>query len=82
MVPDNVHLGNLTPDVGADGKLTLALHVKARSIADVTEFIKRLEESPVFENVVVSVEEKKDPAISNDVDVTLTAVYYPQKDVR
>ena len=82
MVPDNVHLGNLTPNVGADGKLTLALSVKARSIADVTVFIKRLEESPVFENVIVTVEEKKDPAVSNDVDVTLTAVYYPQKDVR
>ena len=82
MVPDNVHLTNLTPHVGVDGKLTLSLDVKARSIADVTVFIKRLEQSPVFENVIVSAEEKKDPTISNDVDITLTAVYYPEKEVR
>jgi hypothetical protein len=82
MVPDNVHLMNLTPHVGADGKLMLSLGVKARSIADVTVFIKRLEQSPVFENVIVSAEEKKDPTTSSDVDITLTAVYYPEKEVR
>jgi Tfp pilus assembly protein PilN len=82
MVPDNVRLMNLTPNVGADGKMTLSLNVKARSIADVTMFIKRLEQSPLFENVVVSVEEKKEPTVSSDVDITLKAVYYPQGDVR
>lgn len=82
MVPDNVHLMNLTPHVGADGKLMLSLGVKARSIADVTVFIKRLEQSPVFENVIVSAEEKKDPTTSSDVEITLTAVYYPEKEVR
>jgi hypothetical protein len=82
MVPDSVHLANLTPNVGANGKLTLSLGVKARSIADVTVFIKRLEQSPVFENVIVSAEEKKEPTVSSDVDITLTAVYYPEKEVR
>lgn len=82
MVPDNVHLSNLTPDIGADGSIKLRLGVKAKSIADVTVFIKRLEQSPVFENVVVSAEEKKEPTISSDVDIQLTAVYYPQRDIR
>jgi Tfp pilus assembly protein PilN len=82
MVPDNVHLMNLSPNVGQDGKLRLSLGVRARSIADVTVFIKRLEQSPVFENVIVSAEEKKDPTTASDVDITLTAVYYPEKDVR
>ena len=82
MVPDNVHLMNLSPRVGTDGKWTLSLGVRARSIADVTVFIKRLEQSPVFENVIVSAEEKKDPTTSTDVDINLTAVYYPDKDVR
>lgn len=82
MVPDNVHLVSLAPNVGVDGKLTLGLAVKAKSIADVTVFIKRLEQSPVFEGVIVSAEEKKDPAVSSDVDINLTAVYHPERDVK
>lgn len=82
MIPDNVHLSSLSPNVGADGKLTLNLAVKAKSIADVTVFIRRLEQSPVFEKVIVSAEEKKDPTVSSDVDINLTAVYYPERDVR
>ncbi|HEY2380131.1 MAG TPA: PilN domain-containing protein [Terriglobia bacterium] len=82
MVPDNVHLSNLTPNIGGDGSIILHLGVKAKTVADVTVFIKRLEQSPVFENVVVSAEEKKEPSLSSDVDITLAAVYYPQRDVR
>lgn len=82
LVPDNVHLTDLTPDVAANGKITLHLAVQARSIADVTVFIKRVEMSPEFENVIVMVEQKNESSASNDVNVTLTAVYYPQRDVR
>jgi Tfp pilus assembly protein PilN len=82
LVPDNVHLINLTPDVGASGGITLHLSVQARSIADVTVFIKRVETSPMFENVIVMAEQKNEQAASNDVNVTLTAVYFPQRDVR
>src|SRR2546422_6770745 len=35
LVPDNVHLTSLTPDIGANGAVTLHLGVQARSIADV-----------------------------------------------
>src|SRR5262249_13001469 len=87
MVPDSVHLTNLTPDIAANGAVTLHLSVTARSIADVTVFIKRVEMSTVFENVIVmaeqKVEQKNEPvAASNDVNVTLTAIYYPQKENR
>lgn len=81
-MPDNVHLTNLTPDVGASGGITLHLGIQARSIADVTVFIKRVEMSPMFENVIVMAEQKNEQAASNDVNVTLTAVYFPQRDVR
>jgi hypothetical protein len=82
MVPENVHLTNLTPDIAANGSVTLHLGVQARSIADVTVFIKRVEMSPLFENVIVMAEQKGEQPVSKDVFVTLTAIYYPQKDVR
>jgi hypothetical protein len=90
MVPDNVHLTNLTPDIGVNGGITLHLGVQARSIADVTVFIKRIEMSPVLENVIVMAEQKNEPtgsqknepSVSNEVNVTLTAIYYPQRDTR
>jgi Tfp pilus assembly protein PilN len=82
MVPQNVHLTNLTPDIGANGDVTLRLGVRARSIADMTQFIERVEHSPLFENVMVAVEEKKDPVTAIEVDVTLSAIYHPQRDTR
>ena len=82
MVPQNVHFTNLTPDVGANGAVTLRLSARARSIADMTQFIERVEQSPLFEHVMVAVEEKKDPLTATDVDVTLSAIYYPQRDTR
>jgi Tfp pilus assembly protein PilN len=82
MVPDNVHLTSLAPDIGGDGAVTLRLQVRARSIGDVTEFVNRVETSPLFEYVSVTVEEKKDPKARTDVDVTLSAVYHPPGDAR
>ena len=85
MVPDNVHLTNLTPEIAANGGITLHLGVQARSIADVTAFIKRIETSPVFENVIVMAEQKNETSVSNvsnEVTVTLTAIYYPQRENR
>ena len=82
IVPDNVHLVNLSPNIEKDGGITLRLVVKARSVSDVTVFVKRLEMSPVFEHVVLSAEQKSDPTVAGDVELTLTAIYYPQRDVR
>jgi Tfp pilus assembly protein PilN len=82
MVPENVHLTNLTPDVAPDGTITLNLDVRARSIADVTMLLKRVEDSPLFENVRVAAEEKRDTNVSTDVDLTLSAIYFPQRDTR
>src|SRR5215831_8975155 len=83
IVPENVHFTNLTPNIGPNGTVTLSLGVRARSIADVTEFVRRVEKSPLFENVIVTLEEKvdetKDLAVDNDVNVTLSTVYYPQR---
>jgi len=86
MIPENVHFTNLTPSIAPDGGVTLSLGVRARSMGDMTKFVRRLEESPQFEHVNVQVEEKlgqeKQTAVSSDLDVTLTTVYYPQRDTQ
>jgi Fimbrial assembly protein (PilN) len=84
IVPENVHFTSLAPNIDADGGVTLSLGVRARSMGDMTQFVRRLEDSPLFENVVVRVEEKidqaKGAAAKSDLEVTLSTVYYPQKD--
>src|SRR5262249_1416664 len=82
MVPPNVHLTNLTPDIGLDGSVALRMGVRARSIEAGTEVIEWLEKSKLFENVQVFVEEKKDALASTDVDLTLSTIYFPQRDTR
>ena len=77
MIPENVHLLNLTPDIGNDGTVTLRIGLRARSIADVEEFLKRMETSPLFTGLDVKVEEKSEPTVSTDVEFTLSTVYRP-----
>jgi len=77
IIPENVHLTNLTPDIGDDGRVTLRMELQARSISDVEEFLKRVETSPLFSSLDVKVEEKSEPNISTDVTFTLSAVYRP-----
>jgi len=96
LVPENVHLTNLTPKLEANGNVTLKLGVRAKSIADVTVFLKKMEESPLFGKVGLTVEERKDQATGtgtnvvpaareqgggpSDIDFTLSVLYYPQRD--
>jgi hypothetical protein len=82
MVPDSVHLVSLTPDVGTEGAVILYINIRGRSVTDDSKFIEALERSPVFEKVVVSVEQKGDLGGSTDVAVSLKADYYPQRETR
>ena len=82
MVPDAVHLVSLKPNVMPGGAIVLNLEIVGRSIADVSRFIKALERSPEFEKVVVFVEQKTEPTATTDVNVTLTANYFPQRETR
>jgi Fimbrial assembly protein (PilN) len=81
MVPDSVHLVSLRPDIGESGSVTLHLDVIGRSIADVSRFIEALEQSPEFQNVIVSIEQKE-PTAATDVNITLTANYFPKRETR
>ncbi len=82
MVPDSVRLVSLKPNLDSSGTIVLNMQVQGKSIANVSEFVNRLERSPVFEKVAVSVEEKRDSVASTDVDITLTAKYFPQRDAK
>ena len=83
MVPPNVQLLSLNPSIGSGGAVALRIEVQGRSIADVTELIEALEKSPIFEKVVVSVEQKTDTTTTaSDVNVSLMTNYYPQRDVK
>ena len=74
-------LVSLRPEVGENGSVTLHLNVVGRSIADVSRFIEALERSPEFEKVIVSIEQKE-PTAATDVNITLTANYFPQRETR
>jgi Tfp pilus assembly protein PilN len=80
MVPNNVHLVSLKPDVGASGAITLQIELKGRSIDDVSEFIHSLEKSPLFQNITVSTEQKLETSGVSDIDIRLTAVYLPERE--
>jgi hypothetical protein len=82
MMPDSVHLVSLRPDIAENGTIVLRLDLVGRSIANVSGFIEALEKSPEFENVVVSVEQKVDPTATTDVNIALTANYFPKRETR
>ncbi len=78
LVPDTVHLLSLRPAIARDGSLQVQIDVRGRSIGDVTQFVDALEESPVFADVVLSIEQRVDPEPMSDVNVSLTVTYFPE----
>jgi hypothetical protein len=82
MVPNNVHLVSLTPQFGSTGGIILSIALEARSIDDAAEFIHRVEKSPVFEGVVVTTEQKRESTPKTDVEIRLSAVYYPEREIQ
>ncbi|HEX5000365.1 MAG TPA: PilN domain-containing protein [Terriglobia bacterium] len=75
-IPVNVHLTSLKPERGPDGKIVLSLSAQGRSLADLADFIDRLQSAEVFEKVNVAVEEKH----QNDYSITMTVPYFPERD--
>jgi len=78
VIPDNVHLSTVAPEILKD-KVTLHMEIVCRSISDESEFIRRLQASPAFGDVVVSREESKGTGGPGDVGVDLTVTYFPEK---
>ncbi len=80
MIPADVRLVSVTPEVTGAGPVLLRMEARGRSIADITALISVLEKSTVFGKVAVSVEEKNNPSAAGDVQVTLSASYYPERE--
>ena len=82
LVPNNVHLVNLAPEIGNNGEITLQIDLQGRSIADISEFIHRMEKSPVFRNITVSTEQKRQTTASVDIDIKLAVIYRPERETQ
>jgi hypothetical protein len=82
LVPNNVHLVGLRPDIGTNDVITLQIELQARSVADASEFIHRLEKSSVFRSITVSNEQRLERNESTDIDVKLAVVYLPERESR
>jgi hypothetical protein len=78
VIPDNVHLTSVSPEILKD-RVSLHMEITCRSISDESEFIRRLQASPVFQDVVVAKEEQKGTGGASDVAVELTVSYFPEK---
>lgn len=78
VMPENVHLTTVAPEISKD-KVTLKLEIQCRSIADESEFIRRLQASPIFQDVIVAHEERKGTGGVGDVTVAMAVSYYPER---
>ena len=76
VMPDNVRLISLRPFVDEQGKIGLNMEIRGRTHAEATDFLRTLEESQVFTDVALALEEQKDAA--GEVQFTLSTYYNAQ----
>ncbi len=84
LTPENVRLISLRPNFEKDGGILIHFEVSARSIPDVKEYIEALQSTPLFTDVIVTHEQKKQSATGappgTDVDVAFNAKYRPERE--
>ena len=76
--PEGVRLVSLRPFVDEQGKTGLNMDIRGRSLVDATEFLRTLEDSQVFTDVALAVEEKKDALPMGEVEFSLSTYYSPE----
>ena len=76
VMPENVRLISLRPFVDEQGKIGLNMEIRGRTHAEATDFLRTLEESQVFTDVALALEEQKDDA--GEVQFTLSTYYNGQ----
>ena len=82
VIPENVYLLSLRPFIDEKSNMGLNIIFRGKSFADGHEFVRTLEDSAIFSNIALAVEEKKDTqAAIGEVEMTLSAyyVYIPEK---
>jgi len=76
VMPENVRLISLSPFIDEEGRTGLNMEIRGRSFADASEFLRILEASHNFTDVVLAyTDEKKDAA--GDVAFSLSSYYTP-----
>jgi hypothetical protein len=77
---ENVRLVSLRPFVDSEGRTGLNMDIRGRSLPDATEFLRTLEASSVFTDVVLAVTEEPRTNVGNvggEVAFTLSSYYTP-----
>jgi len=72
-MPENVRLLSLSPFLDEKGRIGLTMEVRGRSLSDATEFLRTLEQSDIFTDVSLAVQERK--TTNGEVEFSLTSYY-------
>lgn len=75
VIPDNVYLVALQPEIGEDGSVYLQMEARGQAMADLTRFIADLEGTPDFWDVSVSVDERGTVQGRQEIRVVMGANY-------
>jgi Tfp pilus assembly protein PilN len=74
-MPENVRLLSLRPFLDEQERIGLTMDIRGRSLADATQFLRTLEESAIFSDVTLAIQEKKDANANGEVEFSLTSYY-------
>jgi type IV pilus assembly protein PilN len=77
-LPDDVHLVTLGQFTDDQGRLGFNMTVRGRSLGAAADFVRVLETSKTFGDIAVAVEEKQDALPTGEVEMTLSAYYFPE----
>lgn len=78
LTPPNVRILSITPQE-KDGDIEVKMEVVGRSLEDVLEMVKNLEESEVFGSVLPNTEGEVDEKDGGGVEATLNLSYTPER---
>ena len=78
VIPRGVYLTALEPRIDDLGQIRIELEARGRSVADISTFIAGLEQTPVFKDVAVSVEERQFEQGVEEISILMNAEYLPQ----
>lgn len=78
VIPNEVYLLSLEPSVDEIGRVRIAMEVRSKDIEHIGAFIGLVEETPDFQNVVVSTEERIDEEGIDEVSIVMDVEYLPQ----
>ena len=79
VIPRGVYLTALEPQIDNRGRIRIEMEARGRSVADISTFIAGLEQTPVFKDVAVSVEERNLENGLAEISVSMDAEYLPQE---